>query len=83
MSNGQSDPLTGYDANVCVLGDQAFNIGQKVSYQGRILYCAPPGAWIDYGPSNPTPLLDRDNPGASSGGGSGGTGGSSGSGGTS
>lgn len=79
MSNDPGDTLTGYNANVCVLGDQSFNIGQKVSYQGRILYCAPPGAWIDYGPSNPTPLLDRENPGSSSG--SAGGGGSSGSGG--
>lgn len=58
MSNG--DTLTVFDANVCILGTESFGIGQKVSYQGRILYCAPPGAWIDYGPADPVPLLERN-----------------------
>ncbi|MGO1118764.1 hypothetical protein ACTL6U_08670 [Rhodovibrionaceae bacterium A322] len=53
----------GFSGPVCVLDDSTYAVGERVQYQGRILYCAPPGCWLDYGPADPVPLWARDGSG--------------------
>tara|TARA_R110002072_G_scaffold517_20_gene3228 strand:- start:1008 stop:1283 length:276 start_codon:yes stop_codon:yes gene_type:complete len=58
-----SAPPVGFFGPICVLENTAYKVGERVQYQGWILYCAPQGCWIDYGPADPIPIWARDGSG--------------------